>query len=52
MEDENVVENIIKINDNIKEILEQDEIDKEKLFKLRYAQMIQGFYLNENMINK
>ena len=53
MEDEEkVIENIKKINDDINNTLKQDEIDKERLFKLRYAQMIQGLYLNSSMMNK
>jgi hypothetical protein len=44
-----ILDNIKKIDNDIineheKPLLEQD---KEKIFKLRYAQMIQGLYLNQ-----
>lgn len=36
------------ISEQVDEELEKEEIDEDKLFKLRYAQFIQGLHLNMN----
>lgn len=43
-----VIEQIKNISEQIDEELEKEKIDDEKLFKLRYAQFIQGLHLNMN----
>ena len=49
IENKEVIENIKDIDSKIKEEINSNNIDKEKLFKLRYQQMIQGLYLNNVM---
>lgn len=43
-----VIDKIKNISEQIDEELEKEQIDKEKLFKLRYTQFVQGLYLNMN----
>lgn len=43
-----VIEKIKNISEQIDEELEKDDIDEDKLFKLRYSQFIQGLHLNMN----
>lgn len=45
---EEVINNIKKISEQINEEMDKDDINDEKIFKLRYAQFIQGLYLNLN----
>lgn len=45
---EEVINNIKKISEQINEEMNKDDINDEKIFKLRYAQFIQGLYLNLN----
>jgi hypothetical protein len=42
-----VIEKLVNISEKIEEELEKDTIDEEKLFKLRYEQLIKGLYLNQ-----
>lgn len=42
-----VIDKIYELSSQIDEELEKDTIDEEKVFKLRYAQLIKGFYLNQ-----
>lgn len=42
---ENVKKKLIDLTLEVEEELNKEEIDKEKIFKLRYQQMIQGLYL-------
>lgn len=52
-ENNEVVEEIKKTDAELKKELEKDNFDKDKIFKLRYRQMIQGLYLQDiNNINK
>jgi hypothetical protein len=52
IKDESEVINKIKnISEDIDKELDKDEIDKERLFKLRYQQFIQGLYLTQNPLN-
>lgn len=51
-DDENVLENIKNISEQVKDEMNKDEYDKEKIFKLMYSQMIQGLYLTEDIIGK
>lgn len=46
-ENSEVIEKLIDISDKINEELEKDTIDEEKVFKLRYEQLIRGLYLNQ-----
>ena len=47
-----VIENIKNIDAEVQEEIDKgDEYDKDKVFKLRYKQMIQGLYLNQIGIN-
>lgn len=43
--DKDVVERIKSISEKIDKEKSSENADKEKLFRLRYAQMIQGLYL-------
>lgn len=43
-----VIDKIKNISEQIDEELEKEQIDEEKLFKLRYTQFVQGLYLNMN----
>lgn len=43
-----IIGRIKDISDQVDEELEKEEIDEDKLFKLRYAQFIQGLHLNMN----
>lgn len=43
-----VVNNIIDISEKIEDELKKDEINEDEIFKLRYAQFIQGLHLNFN----
>lgn len=45
-----VVEQINKIENEIQDELEKDEIDKEKIFKLRQKQLMAGLALNTGFI--
>ena len=47
-----VVNTIADIDAQITEECNKENIDKEKIFKLRYQQMIKGMYLNQNGINQ
>lgn len=49
LEHTDVVNKIVETDDEIKKTLSEDKIDKEKLFKLRYRQMIQGLYLQNDI---
>ena len=49
MEDKEIIESIKNIDSEIKKEVNSDNIDKERIFKLRYQQMIQGLYLNNTM---
>ena len=40
-----VRQKLIDLTLEVQEELKKEEIDKEKIFKLRYQQMIQGLYL-------
>lgn len=42
---DNVKQKLIDLTLEVEEELNKEEIDKEKIFKLRYQQMIQGLYL-------
>ena len=46
-ENKEVIDKIINISNEIEEELEKDTINEEKIFKLRYQQLIKGFYLNQ-----
>lgn len=46
-ENSEIVEKLVDISEKIDEELQKEEIDKEKLFKLRYEQLIRGLYLNQ-----
>lgn len=43
-----VIERIKNISEQIDDELNKEEIDEDKLFKLRYTQFIQGLHLNMN----
>lgn len=43
-----IIGKIKNISEQVDNELEKEEIDEEKLFKLRYAQFIQGLHLNLN----
>ena len=43
-----IIGRIKDISEQVDEELEKEEIDENKLFKLRYAQFIQGLHLNLN----
>ena len=43
-----IIGRIKNISEQVDEELLKEEIDEEKLFKLRYAQFIQGLHLNMN----
>ena len=43
-----IIGRIKNISEQVDDELEKEEIDEEKLFKLRYAQLIQGLHLNLN----
>ena len=43
-----IIGRIKNISEQVDEELEKEEIDEDKLFKLRYAQFIQGLHLNLN----
>lgn len=43
-----IIGRIKDISEQVDEELEKEEIDEDKLFKLRYAQFIQGLHLNMN----
>lgn len=43
-----VIDKIKNISEQIDEELEKEQIDEEKLFKLRYTQFVQGLHLNMN----
>ena len=43
-----IIGRIKDISEQVDEELEKEEIDEDKLFKLRYAQFIQGLNLNMN----
>ena len=43
-----IIGRIKNISEQVDEELEKEEIDEEKLIKLRYAQFIQGLHLNMN----
>ena len=43
-----IIGKIKNISEQVDDELEKEEIDEEKLFKLRYAQFIQGLHLNLN----
>ena len=43
-----VIERIKNISEQIDDELNKEEIDEDKLFKLRYTQFIQGLHLNIN----
>ena len=47
-----VVNTIADIDAQITEECNKENIDREKIFKLRYQQMIKGMYLNQNGINQ
>ena len=47
-----VVNTIADIDAQITEECNKENIDREKIFKLRYQQMIKGIYLNQNGINQ
>lgn len=52
-ENNEVVNKIKETDAELKKELERDNFDKDKIFKLRYRQMIQGLYLQDtNNINK
>jgi hypothetical protein len=42
---DDVKQKLIDLTLEVEEELNKEEIDKEKIFKLRYQQMIQGLYL-------
>ena len=52
MNNEEIIEKFIDNAQEINEELEKEQIDEEKLFQLRYKQLVQGFYLNQTNINK
>lgn len=43
-----IIGRIKKISEEVDDELEKEELDEEKIFKLRYAQFIQGLHLNLN----
>ena len=43
-----VINGIAEIDDEIQELLIQDTIDKSKLARLRYEQMLRGLYMWQN----
>ena len=43
-----IIGKIKDISEQVDKELEKEEIDEDKLFKLRYTQFIQGLYLNLN----
>lgn len=43
-----IIGRIKNISEQVDEEMDKENIDEEKLFKLRYAQFIQGLYLNLN----
>ena len=45
-----IIGRIKNISEQVDEELEKEEIDEDKLFKLRYAHFIQGLLLNLNYI--
>lgn len=47
VENKEVIDKILDISQEIDEELEKDTIDEEKVFKLRYQQLIKGLYLNQ-----
>lgn len=50
MDDENkkVVDKLINLAYEIEDEMNKEKVDEEKIFKLRYQQMIQGMYLTQN----
>ena len=45
---QNVINGIIEIDNQIQEEVDKDVVDKQKLTKLRFEQMLRGLYLFEN----
>jgi len=43
-----VIDGIVDIDEQIQEEVNKDEVDKKKLTKLRFEQMLRGLYLWEN----
>ena len=43
-----VINGIIEIDNQIQEEVDKDVVDKQKLTKLRFEQMLRGLYLFEN----
>lgn len=43
-----IIGRIKNISEQVDEELEKEDIDEDKLFKLRYTQFIQGLHLNLN----
>lgn len=43
-----IIGRIKKISEEVDDELEKEELDEEKIFKLRYTQFIQGLHLNLN----
>lgn len=44
----NIINGIIEIDNQIQEEVDKDVVDKQKLTKLRFEQMLRGLYLFEN----
>lgn len=47
-----IVNTIADIDGEITEECNKENADKQKIFQLRYQQMIKGMYLNQNGINQ
>ena len=43
-----IIGRIKKISEEVDDELEKEELEEEKIFKLRYTQFIQGLHLNLN----
>lgn len=46
-----IINNIKNISDKIDEEFEKEEVDKKKIFELRYQQFIKGLYLSTGINN-
>lgn len=49
IDDKKTIEELKTIENNINEELSKDTVDKEKLYKLRFQQLMKGIYLTQNV---
>lgn len=49
IDDKSAIEELKKIENNINEELSKDNIDKNKIYQLRFQQLMKGIYLTQNI---